>query len=220
MPERNRRRLAWQDLMGIVLCMVTARSAAMAFNRVADWRLDARNPARNAAHSRRRSQPGERHRLCPRLVGSLCGRHAVFWPNWLPLSSLPVLAFLFGYSFTKRFTPLAIFGSARLLMLAPVSAWIAIRGRDPRDLAAVVLGGAVLLWVAGFDIIYACQDVDFDARAGFTACRPRSAWPAALRLATVCHLGMVLLLAAVAAGLPAAGWIYGRYLGRGRAAGL
>ena len=80
-----------------------------------------------------------------------------------------MLAFLLAYSFTKRFTALAHFWLGAALMLAPVSAWIAIRGefvvRDPADLLpAVVLGGAVLLWVAGFDMIYACQDVEFDRR--------------------------------------------------------
>ena len=93
-------------------------------------------------------------------------------------------------------------------MLAPIAAWIAIRGEAGRRpsadlLPAVVLGGAVLFWVAGFDIIYACQDVDFDRAAGCTACRPGSASPRALRLAALCHLGMVVLLAAAALGVSA-----------------
>ena len=104
----------------------------------------------------------------------------MFLPNRLPLYlSVPVLLFLLGYSFTKRFTAAAHFWLGAALMLAPVSAWIAIRGEqvlaDPADLLpAVVLGGAVLLWVAGFDIIYACQDVDFDV-AGRAAQRAGAA---------------------------------------------
>src|SRR5205085_7777332 len=95
----------------------------------------------------------------------------LFLPNRLPLVlSLPVLLFLLAYSYTKRFTALSHFWLGAALMLAPLSAWIAIRGpavlEHPADLLpALVLGGAVLLWVAGFDIIYACQDVDFDRRA-------------------------------------------------------
>src|SRR5439155_13636068 len=92
----------------------------------------------------------------------------LFWPNKLPLYlSLPVLLFLCGYSYAKRFTSLAHFWLGAALMLAPVSAWIAIRGEavlaSVADLLpAVVLGGAVMLWVAGFDMIYACQDAEFD----------------------------------------------------------
>ena len=84
-------------------------------------------------------------------------------------------------------------------MLAPVSAWIAIRGQvvleRPADLLpAIVLGGAVLLWVAGFDILYACQDVEFDRQSGLHSVPARLGVPRALRVAAACHLGMVLLL--------------------------
>ena len=109
----------------------------------------------------------------------------LFLPNRLPLYlSVPVLAFLAGYSYAKRFTSLAHFWLGTALALSPVAAWIAIRGdavlANPADLLpALVLGGAVLTWVAGFDIIYACQDYDAD-RAGQAAqrARARSAFPA------------------------------------------
>lgn len=215
----------WQDLLGIVLCMVAARSAAMAFNRVADWRMDAENPRT----SRRHIPAGALS------VGSVAAFALVssavfvtstllFLPNRLPLYlALPVLAFLLGYSYTKRFTSAAHFWLGAALMLAPVSAWIALRGEqvlaNPADLLpAVVLGSAVLLWVAGFDIIYACQDVEFDRQAGLHSVPARLGVAGALRLAAVCHLGMVLLLIALPFVYPLLGWIYG--LGVGAVAAL
>ncbi len=205
----------WQEFAGIVLCMVMARSAAMAFNRIADWRIDADNPRTKMRH-------------IPAGILTLSSVTAfaaasslgfvlstlVFLPNRLPVYlSVPVLVFLLGYSFTKRFTAAAHFWLGAALMLAPVSAWIAIRGAevaaDPADLLpAVVLGGAVLLWVAGFDIIYACQDVEFDRQAGLHSVPVWLGVPRSLRLAAVCHLGMILLLAGLPVVYPALGWIY------------
>src|SRR5262249_44319732 len=120
--------------------------------------------------------------------------------------AVPILAFLLGYSYTKRFTALAHFWLGAALMLAPVAAWIAIRG----ELAwpPVVLGGAVLLWVAGFDIIYACQDVDYDLQRGLRSVPARLGVPAALRLAALCHMGTIALLFALPAVYPLLGWIY------------
>jgi 4-hydroxybenzoate polyprenyltransferase len=206
----------WQDLLGIVLCMVTARSAAMAFNRIADWRFDADNP-----------RTAKRHIPIGALSVSSVATFAIasaaafvastliFLPNRLPIYlSLPVLAFLLGYSYTKRFTAAAHFWLGAALMLAPISAWIAIRGQqimaNPLDLLpAAVLGGAVLLWVAGFDVIYACQDVEFDRATGLRSVPARLGVARALRLATACHFGMVLLLAALPWVFPPLGWIYG-----------
>ncbi len=148
----------------------------------------------------------------------------IFLPNWLPLYlSVPVLLFLLAYSYTKRFTAAAHFWLGAALMLAPVSAWIAIRGVfvliDISDLLpALVLGGAVLLWVAGFDIIYACQDVEFDVARGLHSVPARLGVARALRLSAVCHAGMVLLLFALAWVFPYLGWIY--LLGVGAVAAL
>jgi 4-hydroxybenzoate polyprenyltransferase len=118
-----------------------------------------------------------------------------------------------GYSYSKRFTSLSHFWLGAALMLAPVCAWIAIRGQivssQPADLLpAVVLGGAVLLWVAGFDIIYACQDAAFDAEAGLYSVPARFGVRGALRLAAACHLGMIGLLAALPAVFEPLGPIY------------
>lgn len=205
----------WQDLVGILLCMVAARSAAMAFNRIVDWKIDAENPRTKARHI----PAGVLSVSSVVLFAVVCSlgfvaATLIFLPNRLPLYlALPVLAFLLGYSLTKRFTSLAHFWLGAALMLAPISAWIAIRGQfvieNPADiLPAVVLGGAVLLWVAGFDIIYACQDVDFDRQARLQSVPVKLGVAGSLRLAAVCHLGMVVLLAVLPMVYPSLGWVY------------
>src|SRR5262249_44835181 len=138
----------------------------------------------------------------------------LFLPNRLPLYlSGPVLTFLLAYSFTKRFTALSHFWLGAALMLAPVSAWIAIRGEfvvlDPQDLLpAVVLGGAVLLWVSGFDIIYACQDADFDRQQNLRSMPVRLGVRGALQLAAACHAGTVVLLSLLPLVYNRFGWVY------------
>ncbi len=205
-----------RELLGIVLCMVTARSAAMAFNRIADWRFDADNPRTKMRHipAGTLSVSSVVAFAVACSVGFVLAT-LIFLPNRLPLYlSVPVLAFLMAYSLTKRFTSAAHFWLGAALMLAPISAWIAIRGdavlADPADLLpAVVLGAAVMLWVAGFDIIYACQDYEYDREAGLHSVPTRLGVAGALKLAAVCHLGMVLLLAALPWVYPELGWIYG-----------
>ncbi len=205
----------WQQLAGIVCAMVFARSAAMAFNRLADWRLDARNPRTAARHI----PSGLLTYQSVALFFVVCVVGFVlstlwFVPNWLPLYlSAPVLAWICGYSFAKRFTSLAHFWLGAALMLAPVCAWIAVRGEavqhDMIDLLpAVVLGAAVMLWVAGFDIIYACQDYEVDRREGLNSVPARLGVPKALRVATLCHAAMILLLVALPWTYPLLGGIY------------
>jgi 4-hydroxybenzoate polyprenyltransferase len=205
----------WVELWGILLCMVTARSAAMAFNRIADHRLDAENPRTQMRHiPAGKLSLGEVLLFAAASAIGFVASTLLFLPNWLPLYlSLPVLLFLLAYSYTKRFTALAHFWLGAALMLAPISAWIAIRGvfvliNIADLLPAVVLGGAVLLWVAGFDIIYACQDVEFDRARGLHSVPAKLGVAGALRLSAVCHLGMVLLLVALAWVFPYLGWIY------------
>lgn len=197
-----------RDLVGLLLAMVTARSTAMALNRIIDRKLDAANP-----RTRMRHMPaGILSLRAVSVFAIVCAVAFVastllFLPNRWPLYlSLPVLAFLAAYSYTKRFTILAHFWLGAALMLAPVAAWIALRAEV--DWPPVVLGAAVLLWVAGFDIIYATQDVDFDRRLGLRSIPARVGIPAALRLAAVCHAGMVLLLFLLPAVYPQLGWIY------------
>jgi len=185
---------SWQELLGIVLCMVFARSAAMAFNRLADRGFDAENPRTRGRHI----PAGLLSVGSVTLFAVLCAAAFVastllFLPNRLPvILSAPVLAFLLAYSYTKRFTSLAHFWLGAALMLAPVAAWIAIRGDV--SAAPLVLGAAVLLWVAGFDIIYACQDVDYDRERGLRSVPVRLGVTNSLRLAALCHLGTIALL--------------------------
>ena len=186
----------WQDLLGILTCMVFARSAAMAFNRLADRRLDALNP-RTAARHLPAGTLGVAGVAAFTIFCSLgfVAATLLFLPrNPLPLyAAVPLLAFLFTYSFTKRWTALSHFWLGTALGLAPLAAWVALRAEVAW--APVVLGGAVLLWVAGFDMIYACQDVAFDVTMRLSSAPARWGVPAALRLAALCHLGMVVLLA-------------------------
>ena len=173
----------------------------MAFNRLVDRKIDAENP-----------RTAERHLPAGKLsVSSVWGftiasslvffiGNALFLPNWLPLAlAVPVLLILFGYSYTKRFTALAHFWLGLALMLAPVCAWIAIRGlvviENPEDLApAVVLGAAVMFWVAGFDMIYACQDYEYDREKGLNSVPVMLGIKGALRLAAICHAVMLAML--------------------------
>jgi 4-hydroxybenzoate polyprenyltransferase len=198
--------------------MVGARSAAMAFNRLADRRLDAENPRTRSRHI-----PAGILSVGSVVAFTLASSllfvlsTLLFWPNRLPLAlSLPVLLFLLGYSYAKRFTSLAHFWLGAALMLAPLSTWIAIRGEalvaDPFDLLpALFLGGAVLAWVAGFDIIYACQDADFDRRSRLRSIPAALGVAWALRLAAACHVATLALLALLPWLCPHVplGWVYG-----------
>ena len=127
--------------------------------------------------------------------------------NPIPLwASLPVLGFLFGYSFAKRFTAMSHFWLGAALMLAPLAAWVAIRPEFAW--APIVLGAAVMLWVSGFDMIYACQDFDFDVKMRLRSVPARLGVSGALRLAAACHLGTVVLLFSLPAVYDGFGWIY------------
>lgn len=208
---------AIQHWLGIVLCMIGARSAAMAFNRLADHKLDALNPRTQGRHI-----PAGILSVGTVIIFTLVtsaiflGGTLLFLPNILPVVlAVPVLLFLFAYSYTKRFTSLAHFWLGASLMLAPICAWIALRGeivmQVPSDiLPAVLLGLTVLLWVAGFDIIYACQDYDYDVKARLRSIPAKLGIAGALRLAAVCHLAMVVTLVSLPLVCPQLhlGWLY------------
>jgi 4-hydroxybenzoate polyprenyltransferase len=205
----------WQELAGIVVCMVAARSAAMALNRLADRELDAFNPRTAGRHlpAGMLSVAGVRLFAVGSMALLILGT-LLFLPNRLPLYLAgPVLTLLGGYSYAKRFTSLAHFWLGIALGLSPVAAWIAIRGdvvlSRPADLLpALVLGAAVMAWVAGFDIIYACQDYDADRHAGLHSVPVRLGVAGSLRLAAACHAATVALLAALPLVYPWLGWIY------------
>jgi len=199
----------WTDLLAILLCMVFARSAAMSFNRLADRHLDALNPRTENRHlpSGVLSVAGVATFTALSSLGFVAATLLFLPRNPLPLyASLPVLLFLFGYSFAKRFTLMAHFWLGTALALAPLAAWVALRAEVA--LPPVLLGLAVALWVAGFDIIYACQDVEFDRQAGLYSIPARFGVARALRLAALCHLGMVAVLALLPLAYPQFGTIY------------
>lgn len=181
------RQIGW-----IVVAMVGARSAAMGFNRLADHEIDARNP-RTAGRElpmgalRRAEVWG----FVALSAGALVLAAWRLNPLCLRLSPL-ALAIVFGYSYAKRFTPLSHLLLGLSLGIAPVGAWLAIRGRF--DAAPVVLALGVMAWVAGFDIIYACQDVDFDRQAGLHSIPARLGVGRALAIARGLHVLALLFL--------------------------
>lgn len=206
------------QLVAILVCMVGARNTAMAFNRLADQRIDALNPRTRNRHLPSGSlSVASVIRFTVISAAVFVAGTFLFLPNPLPvILALPVLAFLCLYSYTKRFTAGAHFWLGAALMLAPVATWIALRGSvlldAPLDaLPAVVLGAAVLFWVAGFDMIYACQDAEFDAEHHLKSVPAVLGVTGALRLAAVSHLVMMVVLAAFPWICPQLGlsWPYG-----------
>ncbi|MCC6781684.1 MAG: UbiA family prenyltransferase [Planctomycetes bacterium] len=191
-----------------VLAMVAARTAAMAYNRWLDRAIDARNP-------RTRNREIPRGAIAPRqalALALIAGAGFVVVAAWLaPICgwlALPTLALLFGYSHAKRFTASCHLWLGAALGLAPAAAWLAAHGAiEPTLVAALVLGLGVMLWVAGFDILYACQDADFDRREGLHSWPARLGIPNALRLARALHAAAALGF--LAFGFVAAlGWIW------------
>jgi 4-hydroxybenzoate polyprenyltransferase len=194
------RGLSWRQAAWILVAMVGARSAAMGFNRLADQALDARNP-RTAGRELPRGaiSRAEVWVFVLASAATLVVAAAMLNPLCLALSPL-ALAVVFGYSYTKRFTALSHVFLGLALAVAPVGAWLAIRGRfEPPP---IVLGLAVLFWVAGFDTIYACQDEAFDRAEGLHSLPARLGIARALVLARLFHVVAVALLAAVYALAP------------------
>jgi 4-hydroxybenzoate polyprenyltransferase len=188
---------SWAVFFWITTAMAAARTLAMAFNRIADRFIDARNP-------RTANRPLVTGAISLRTawVGLGAAGGVLLLAAWqlgpLPLTLLPAaLVFLLGYSYSKRFTWLSHFILGFTDGLAPVGAWVAVRGSlfTVDDLPAWVLLAIVTLWIGGFDLIYACQDVDCDRRDGLQSAPARFGIAAALRLSTVCHVLTVGLLA-------------------------
>lgn len=188
----------WRVVALIVLAMIFARTAAMAFNRYADWEIDQRNP-RTAGRHRLVSRAGA-VALIVGSAGAFVATTRFINPLCFALSPIALLI-VFFYSLTKRFTSFSHFFLGLALSVSPVGAWLAVRGHF--DLAPLVLALAVLLWVAGFDIIYATQDHEFDARAGLRSLVVRLGVAKSLRWAQALHWVMLAVLAAFgwAAGL-------------------
>ncbi|MFN5731478.1 MAG: UbiA-like polyprenyltransferase [Planctomyces sp.] len=183
-----------RDLFGILLCMVAARSAALAFNRLVDRRIDAGNP-----RTARRHLPAGilsvRSVVVFTVLMSLLfvAATTVFLPRRLPLLlAVPVLLFLLGYSLSKRFTRFCHYWLSAALMLSPIAAWIAVR--DEFAVVPAMLGAVIFFWVGGFDILYACQDAESDRQAKLNSIPAALGIPAALRIAFVSHLLTILML--------------------------
>jgi 4-hydroxybenzoate polyprenyltransferase len=183
----------------LVGCMVAARTAAMGMNRVADAALDARNP-RTAARAIPAGRLPRRTALALTLgagavfVALAWGFYPLRGNPWPGLLAVPFLAVLFGYSWTKRATALTHWVLGVCLGLAPVGVWIALRGEAGG--VALVVGAAVVFWTAGFDILYAFQDVEVDRREGLHSVPARLGPRAARWVAVACHLVTAGLLAA------------------------
>lgn len=178
-----------RTLLLVLVCMVCARTAAMLFNRFVDWSLDQRNP-----------RTASRHLLVPKsiLLVALIGSSAAFLAaasaiNRLTFVLSPLaLAIVFFYSLTKRFTAATHFFLGLALAVSPIGAWVAQRGDV--DIAPFVLAIGVICWVAGFDLIYATQDFDFDQREGVRSLVVKLGIAHSLRLAQLLHLSLLVAL--------------------------
>jgi len=176
----------------IIVCMIAARSAAMAFNRLVDARLDAANP-----RTAMRAIPAGT--LSSKFVGGFVVIAVIVFAlgaamlNKLTFELAPIaLTVVLAYSYMKRFTRWSHLVLGLALGIAPAAAWIAVQGR--LDARIVVLTGAVLLWVGGFDVLYACQDFEHDRRVGLNSVPQAFGLNAAFWIARAMHLGMLLLL--------------------------
>ncbi|MEP6699280.1 MAG: UbiA-like polyprenyltransferase [Verrucomicrobiota bacterium] len=180
-----------RTLVLILVCMVLARTAAMLFNRLIDWSSDQKNP-RTANRHRLIAKPVAWTALAVSTAGFLAVSASI---NRMTGLLAPVaLIIIFFYSLTKRFTHATHFFLGLALAVAPAGAWIAQTGR--LDFPAVVLGAGVVCWVAGFDLIYATQDFDFDRREGLHSLVVRLGLARALLLAQWLHLVMFVALVA------------------------
>jgi len=184
---------AWRQILWIVVAMVGARSAAMTMNRIADVEYDRRNP-----RTANRALPAGHLSVGFAAVFTILASAVLVVAAWqlnpLALKLSPVaLAVLFFYSYTKRFTAWSHFVLGFCLGISPAAAWIAIRGS--LDWRMLILCAAVTLWVGGFDVLYSCQDVEFDKTAGLHSIPKKFGIANALIFARAMHILMVALLA-------------------------
>jgi len=194
----------WRQVLWLIVAMVGARSAAMTFNRIADLKLDELNP-RTRMRPLPSGQISLRFALGFTLLSGALLVLAAHELNPLAFNLSPLaLAVLIAYSYTKRFTVLSHVVLGSCLGMSPIAAWIALRGEV--SLSVLLLGGAVTLWTAGFDIIYACQDVDFDHALGLHSVPRRYGITAALYASAILHVLMLVLLLTVAR-MESLGWI-------------
>ncbi len=192
--------LTWSRLGWIIAAMVTARTAAMAFNRVADARYDALNPrTENRELPRGRMSVAEAVTLV--VVASLAFVAVTFMIDPLCFALSPVaLAIVFWYSLAKRFTTYTQLFLGLALAVAPVGGWLAAGGRE--GWAPWLLALGTFMWVAGFDILYACEDIEFDRREGLKSIPSRFGVARSLGISRAFHVATVLSLGGVALTMP------------------
>jgi 4-hydroxybenzoate polyprenyltransferase len=194
----------WREVFWLIVAMLGVRSAAMTFNRIADRKFDALNP-----RTRMRALPAGRLtlRFAVGFTVLSCALLVLAAGELSPLAfklSPVVIAILLLYSYTKRFTLLSHLVLGICDGLAPVAAWIALR--NSVSLSALLLGAAVAFWVGGFDLIYACQDIEFDRRVGIHSFPQRYGVAAALYGSIGCHFATLTLLVWVVR-MERLGWI-------------
>ena len=194
----------WSQFFWITVAMAAARTLAMGSNRIIDRWIDARNP-RTAQRPLISGSISTRTAWIGTTLAGMVLALAAFQLGPLTFLLLPgAYLFLIGYSFTKRFTWMSHFILGFTDGLAPVGAWAAIRNSlfTRQDLPAWILLGVVTFWIAGFDMIYACQDVEFDQQEGLQSIPAKFGIPTALRLSTIMHVITIVLLTSL-------GMVYG-----------
>ena len=199
----------WEKIIWVTIAMAAARTLAMAFNRIADRWWDARNP-----RTAQRPLVTGAISLRTAWLGTLVSLGVLIFAAWklgpLPLILLPgALIFLVGYSYTKRFTSFSHYILGFTDGLAPAGAWVAVTGSlfTLGDLPAWLLTAVVTLWIGGFDILYACQDIEFDRQYGLHSIPATRGVAFALNLSIWSHVAMLVLLMMIGI-LTRLGWPY------------
>jgi 4-hydroxybenzoate polyprenyltransferase len=197
--------LTWGTFVWILAAMVAARSAAMGFNRLVDARMDALNP-RTANRELPRGLMSTREAVIFVAVASAAFVYAAWRLNPICFALSPVaLAIVFWYSLAKRYTTWTQLFLGLAMAVAPVGGWLAVGGRGGWE--PWLLGAAIGMWVGGFDVLYACQDLEFDRAHGLRSIPVRFGVPASLAISRTMHVVAVACLVALAFVAPL-GWIY------------
>jgi 4-hydroxybenzoate polyprenyltransferase len=209
------------QLFLVLVCMVSARTLAMSMNRLLDASLDAKNP-----RTKGRAIPAGRLPrgfvvgvivFCAAVFELACAGFGLWFSNWIPVIAGPfVLAFLAGYPLMKRYTALCHYYLGAALAAAPICAWLAIT--PSLAWTPLILAGAVVLWTAGFDILYACQDYESDLETGTFSVPAKLGKNGAFWVARVSHVGAGVLLLSLPLTTPLLGVVY--WCGAGLACGL
>jgi 4-hydroxybenzoate polyprenyltransferase len=195
-----------KKLVWIVVCMVGARSAAMAFNRIVDFRFDMKNP-RTQSRALPSGKIGVGNYWVFLIASSALFVVSAWMLNPLAFYLSPVaLAIVFFYSLTKRFTAFSHFWLGLAISIAPVGAWVAIR--EEISFTSLLLGAAVVFWLIGFDILYACMDVEADRKNQLHSIPERFGIETALKIAFASHAVMVIFLLVLWEPTVLLGWVY------------